>query len=192
SSNSTVPPSAAANKPCRALSAPVKAPAAWPNSSLSSRLAGIPPQLIAEGLIASRAFIVQRPRDQLLTDAAFTGNQHRTFCGRNLAGQRKLLTHGIAATDHAVGFSIVPPPGVISELFLQLLALQGALHTQTQVIKIQGLGKEVVGAAFEGIDGLIDGAEGSDYNKPRFERQLGKVLEERQTVAIRQRPAAGK
>jgi hypothetical protein len=40
-----VPPSASSKRPFRALSAPVKAPFSWPNSSLSMTLSGRAAQL---------------------------------------------------------------------------------------------------------------------------------------------------
>ncbi len=42
-----MPPLAAWNLPGLAATAPVKAPLAWPNSSLSRRFSGIAPQLMA-------------------------------------------------------------------------------------------------------------------------------------------------
>jgi hypothetical protein len=47
SSSSSVPPEAFTSKPTRGALAPVKAPRTWPNSSLSSRLAGTALQLMA-------------------------------------------------------------------------------------------------------------------------------------------------
>ena len=47
SSSKSVPPLAAWNFPGRAAIAPVKAPLACPNSSLSSRFSGMAPQLMA-------------------------------------------------------------------------------------------------------------------------------------------------
>ena len=44
SSRNRVPPSASSKRPARAVMAPVNAPFSWPNSSLSSRSAGIAPQ----------------------------------------------------------------------------------------------------------------------------------------------------
>ena len=39
-----MPPSASSNRPCRVITAPVKLPFSWPNSSLSIRLGGTAPQ----------------------------------------------------------------------------------------------------------------------------------------------------
>src|SRR5207253_1898183 len=47
SSRRSVPPSASSKRPRLALTAPVKAPLAWPNSSLSMSCSGIAPQLTA-------------------------------------------------------------------------------------------------------------------------------------------------
>ena len=54
SSSSSVPPSAISKRPLRWVSAPVNAPFSWPNSSLSSRSAGIAPQLIATNGLPAR------------------------------------------------------------------------------------------------------------------------------------------
>src|SRR6478736_288288 len=47
SSRNSVPPSASSNRPLRVATAPVNAPFSWPNSSLSSRSAGMAPQFTA-------------------------------------------------------------------------------------------------------------------------------------------------
>jgi hypothetical protein len=47
SSRKSVPPLAYSILPMRRFWAPVKAPASWPKSSLSSRLSAMPPQLRA-------------------------------------------------------------------------------------------------------------------------------------------------
>ncbi len=47
SSRNSVPPSASSKRPLRVATAPVKAPFSWPNSSLSSRSAGMAPQFTA-------------------------------------------------------------------------------------------------------------------------------------------------
>ncbi len=48
SSRNSVPPSAASNSPCRSDAAPVNAPRAWPNSSVSKRSSLSAAQLIAQ------------------------------------------------------------------------------------------------------------------------------------------------
>ena len=45
SSRNSVPPSASSNSPFLSRTAPVKAPRSWPNSSLSSSVSGMAPQL---------------------------------------------------------------------------------------------------------------------------------------------------
>ena len=47
SSRKMVPPSASSKRPLRAVAAPVKAPRAWPKSSLSTRSGGSAPQFTA-------------------------------------------------------------------------------------------------------------------------------------------------
>src|SRR3990172_5395638 len=54
SSRKSVPPSAAAMRPRRALVAPVNAPLTWPNSSLSRSASGIAPQLTGTSAFAAR------------------------------------------------------------------------------------------------------------------------------------------
>ena len=54
SSRKMVPPSANSKRPIRLASAPVKEPFSWPNNSLSTRLAGIAPQLTRTSGLALR------------------------------------------------------------------------------------------------------------------------------------------
>jgi hypothetical protein len=80
SSRNSVPPSASSKRPLRALIAPVKAPFSWPNSSLSSRSAGIAPQLIGMNGPSRRG--EDRAGDDFLAGARLAEDQHvRVECG---------------------------------------------------------------------------------------------------------------
>ena len=83
-----MPPSATSNSPTRCSSAPVKLPLRWPNNSLSIRLSGNAPQLMAtNGISAAVALVVDRPGDQFLAGAGFAGDEHRRIGRRDFGDQ---------------------------------------------------------------------------------------------------------
>jgi hypothetical protein len=87
-----VPPWASANRPLRAPTAPVNAPAAWPNSS------------------ASAAAIVQRARDQLLADAGLAEHEdgHRLACRHGDLGAHALHREAVTAQPGAIAARPLP------------------------------------------------------------------------------------
>ena len=93
---------------CR--SAPVNAPRTWPNSSDSSSVSGIAAQLTAtNGIVALRAAVVDRARDQLLAGAGLAGDQHRAAGrGDQLDAARSPPAIGAAVADDAVVLEMRP------------------------------------------------------------------------------------
>ena len=95
SSRNSVPPLATSNRPTRCSSAPVKAPLRCPNSSLSIRLSGRAPQLIAtNGISARRLWSCSAAGDQFLAGAGFAQDQHGGVGRRDLGDQRADALHG--------------------------------------------------------------------------------------------------
>ncbi len=95
SSRNSVPPSATSNRPDAVLVGPGEAaPLRWPNSSLSIRLSGKAPQLIAtNGMIGPQALVVHGAGHQLLAGAGLAEDQHRRVRRRDLGDQRADLLH---------------------------------------------------------------------------------------------------
>ncbi len=71
------PPCASSRSPRLSATAPVNAPLRWPNSSLSSRASGMPPQLIGTKRCARRGPRVERAGDEFLSGPALAGDEHR-------------------------------------------------------------------------------------------------------------------
>ena len=88
SSRKIVPRPASANRPLRALTAPVNAPRVWPKSSDSSSGVGSAAQLTGtNGSAAATELAVNRAGDQLLAGAALAADQHRGARHRRLADE---------------------------------------------------------------------------------------------------------
>ena len=91
-----MPPSASANLPFLVVVAPVNAPRTWPNSSDSSSVSGIAAQFtLMSGMLALRAAVVDRARDQLLAGAGLAGDEHRAL-GLARPARRGWITSSIA------------------------------------------------------------------------------------------------
>ena len=85
-----MPPSASWNRPILRSNAPVNAPFSCPNSSLSTRLAGIAPQLTRIiGFLERGRGGVDRVGDDFLADPALALDQHRHARARRLGGDRQ-------------------------------------------------------------------------------------------------------
>ena len=99
-----MPSAACSKRPRRSATAPVNEPRVWPNSSESSSVSAIAPQLTAtNGRDAAAAVRVDRARDQLLAGAALALDQHRD---RRIRGARDLLVdleHRRAAPEQPSG-----------------------------------------------------------------------------------------
>ena len=95
-----MPFSATSSSPFLFASAPVNAPRMWPNSSDSSSVSGIAPQLSAtNGLLAPQRVEVDRLRDQPLAGARLAGEQHRAVGARDRLDHLEHVEHRLAAPD---------------------------------------------------------------------------------------------
>jgi hypothetical protein len=103
SSRNSVPPSASWTWPGVSLIAPVNAPLAWPNSSLSSRLAGRAAQLRARNGPAARAEQVWRARaTSSLPEPVSPRTQHGLVARRHARDDAEQLFHPPVARPHAM------------------------------------------------------------------------------------------
>ena len=93
-------PSASSNAPIRRSVAPVNAPSSWPNSSDSSRFAGIAPQsTTTNGPFARALAVVDRLGGALLAGAGLALEQHGRVARRDLLEQREHRAHHRARAD---------------------------------------------------------------------------------------------
>ena len=174
SSSSSVPPSAISNLPSRALTAPVKAPRSWPNSSLSTSSREKAAQLtLISGRAAARAVVVQRVGDQLLAGAARAADQHREVGRRHLADHVEHALHGGALADQVleairVRRLLLKQPQIAA----QRHALEHALDHQLELVVVERLRHVVGGAELHRLDGDLLRAVGGDHD----DRGVGRVL----------------
>ena len=98
-----MPLCASSKRPFFCCTAPVKAPRSWPNSSLSTSVAGSAPQFTFTITLAPPAAdAMDRARDQLLARAGLAEQQHRRVgVGHELDGAEHLLHRRRAAQDLA-------------------------------------------------------------------------------------------
>ena len=103
-------------------------------------------------LLRPAAQVVQRPGHQLLAGAALAFNQNRGARGRHLLdGFDDRLHHLRLAEDALHGVLALHLLLEGDVLDLQLAAAQGAFDQEIDLIKVQRLGDEVVGAAAHGL-----------------------------------------
>src|SRR5450755_2022252 len=163
SSRKSVPPEAWTNRPARSERASVKAPRAWPKSSLSSNASGMAAQLIATNGPVLRAPSRCSARAELLAGAALTGDEHRGVRVGDLREQRMQLLHRRAFADHLVeAMALGERLAQAAHLLPQRAVLHGARERQRQRLDVDGLGDEVVGARANGADSGLEAAKGGD------------------------------
>ena len=142
-----MPPSACSKRPRRCASAPVNAPFSWPNSSDSSRSAGIADGVERdEGLAGARAVLVQRARDQLLAGAGLAGDQHRDARARQAADGAEHLLHGRRPAEQLRDARRAAP----RRRRRAAAPLRGAPHQRHRLVDVEGLGQILERAALVG------------------------------------------
>ena len=107
------------NSPSRSATAPVNAPRAWPNSSLSISVSGVAPQLCAtKPRVAPRAQRVQRARDQLLAGAGLAQHQHRQVARRDRAAARRTTSRHAGDSPSSSGTGAAPARSIVRRSIL--------------------------------------------------------------------------
>ena len=159
SSRKIVPPSASANLPFLLVSAPVKAPRTWPNSSDSSRFSGIAAQFtLTSGIVALRAVEVNRARDHLLAGAGLAGDEHRALRFRHHLRRADHVLHAAAAPDDAVLVELlVALAEQVAVLGPQALVIEGAVDHDQQLVDLERLLEVVERAELHRLDRALDG-----------------------------------
>jgi hypothetical protein len=133
---------------------------------------------------------MQRARDQLLPRAALAGDDHRAAERRDLADRVEQAAHRCAAPDHAVELAIAEQLAVLRDLGAQPARLQHPRDGEPQVIEPQRLGQEIVGAALQRLDGLLDRAEGGDHDEARRRVEAAAMVQQVAAAVARQAQVA--
>ncbi len=158
-----MPPSASLKRPCLAVRASVKAPFAWPNSSLSMRPAGMAPQLTAtKGCAALRRALVQRPRDELLARAALAGDEDGGVHGREPVHLAQHRLEPLALAEDALGRRRRGRPQA-PVLAQQPLALLGLAEDEDDLLGLEGLLDVVVRTGADRLQRLLLRAVGAHH-----------------------------
>ncbi len=169
-----VPPSAVSNSPALAVTAPVKAPFSWPNSSLSSSVSGKAAQLITTIGRSARLLCWCKARAtsslpvplspwirMALSLGPARSIKRKTSC---IAGDRPIISDlGWPRSSRALSCDV---------LFTQLPPLEGFLDQLLQFLQRKRLGQVVVGAQFHGLHGRLDGALARQHDEFAFRRGL--------------------
>ena len=186
-----MPPSAALKRPSRRLTAPVKAPRSWPNSSASSSVSGNAAQLTAmNGFARARAALVQRARDQLLAGAALAGDQHGRVALRDGVDAVEQPQHRRAAPDDRpravrARLALRQLGARLLQLALERALRADALHLQDDLVDVERLGEVVVRAFLERGDRVGDRGVRGDQDDVGARRLLAHAPEQRQAVDLR-------
>ena len=167
SSRKIVPLSASSNRPLRRDSAEVNAPRSWPNSSLSSRFSGQRRAVDGDRFpCAVLARIVDGLGDQLLAGAGLPLDQDGALGPGDVADQLEDAVHPRVPADDVVEavvlLELLAEP---QDLVLQGPLLEGAVHHELQVGRVDRLGQEVVGPEPHRLDDPVDRAERRGHDR---------------------------
>ena len=110
---------------------------------------------------------VHRPGHQFLAGAALTDHQYRPFGTGELADLVEQPAHHPAASEHAVEAIIAEQLLEAPHFVAQAPRLQRAADRQGEVLEVQRLGEELVGAFLERRHRLLNAAERGDHQKGR-------------------------
>ena len=188
SSSSRVPPCAAAKRPARRATAPVKAPRSWPNSSASSSVSGKAAQFTATKRFAvARAAIVERAGDQLLAGARLAEQQDGRVARRDRVEAVHHPTHdGRAADDLLRLVQARELHARLAQLALNRHLGRDPLDAQRDVFAGERLPEVVVGAFPDGRDGVVNLGERGHQDHDRGRRPFSHQPEQRQAIELRQ------
>ncbi len=105
--------------------------------------------------------LVDGPRDHFLARSRLALDQHGGRGVRHVADQ---LEHGVharvLADDVLEGVAVLELLAQVNDLVEQLPLAQGPLYDQAQMLEVDRLGDEVVGAQAHGLDRAVDAAVG--------------------------------
>ena len=143
-----MPPSASSTRPARSPAAPVNAPRAWPNSSLSISDSGSAPTLTGhERPLRAARQQVHRARDELLARAALAQQQHRAVGRRDARDELQQALHARARADDGRSASRRPRRGG---------ARAGMSGAQGSLVRAETPGASIGGSGRRGASRRVD------------------------------------
>ncbi len=174
SSKKIEPLSASSNSPFLLATAPVKAPRTWPKRLLSSRSAGIEPELtVTNGPPRAPRVVVDGLGHQLLARAALAEHEDVALRRRREPDELEDLLHRLALADDVVEGEALP------ELLLERAVLgreppllQPLADGEQHLLVLERLGDVVERPLAHGLDGALDRRVGGDDHH----HQVGVVL----------------
>ena len=169
SSRKSVPPLAWTKRPVRSARASVKAPRAWPNSSLSSSASGMAAQLSATKGPSLRRLRAWSARATTSLPVPLSPVMSTVASESGHAGDELVhLAHRRALADQRV--EALRLGHALAQALHLLAQARGAATARssasTSASTLEGLGDEVVGARADGRDGGVEAAEGGDDAPP--------------------------
>ena len=188
SSRKIVPSSASLNLPSFSPTAPVNAPATWPNSSLSSSVSGSAPQATStNGLSRRAAAAVDGPGNQRLAGAAFAGDQHGGLGVGHGVDHVEDFQHAMIVADDVLHAEAQVELGLERLVLLDhLLLVERPLDGHQQLFVDQRLGQEVEGPEADGLDRGLDCAIAGDHDHGRGGTILAAMGQQIETVVVAQ------
>jgi hypothetical protein len=112
---------------------------------------------------------MDRPRDQLLADAALAPDEHRGVRGGHARHQRQDLLHPAALADDPL--QAVPLDELslkLADLAFQVRLLGHSIDTNKEFLQVERLGKVIGGSVLHGLDRGLDGAVGRHQDERDF------------------------
>ena len=187
SSRNSVPPLAYSKRPLRSLSAPVKAPGSWPNSSSSSRFSFRAVQFIAANGLFLRGLLLWMARAASSLPVPVSPRISTVALVGAMAWSR-LMTSCI--------FGLLPIDALEAELLVELplqLAVGAGqpqplgrlVHDGPQLGHVHRLGQVVGGALLDGLHGRLHVAVAGDHHHLGVRRFLLRLAQNRQAVQVR-------
>ena len=152
-------------EPGRAVRASVKAPFTWPNSSLSRRFSGMAAQLMAtNGPSRAAALRVERLGHELLARPALARDEHRASrCRRPASTSSHIFSiAGLVAEDLLEALRAVDRLPEALDLLAERAMPERPLDGERQLVHVERLGDEVVGAGADGGDRRLHVGVGRD------------------------------
>ncbi len=181
-----MPPSACRNLPIFSPAAPVKAPATWPNSSLSSSVSG---QSAAgdfdERPLGAAAAAVDGPGDHALAGAAFAGDQDGRPRVGHAGDHLEYFEHPRVAADDVVhAVTAIELRAQVVVLLLHAPLRQGPLDRHQQLVVDERLGDVVERTGVDRFDRAVGRAVAGHEDDLRAGPVAAALLQQVEAVAV--------
>ena len=122
--------------------------------------------------------------DEFLAGAALTLDEDGGAGGRDLGDEVEDAQHHVALADD-IGEVVALAKGALEldVFFFGAIAGDGGADIGEEFFVVPGLLDEVLGAAADGVDDVVDGAEGGDHDDGQVEFALAQGAEDLDSVA---------